>query len=38
MAEHVRMRLQFKARGDGTPLDHPGKAGGREWRAALADQ
>jgi hypothetical protein len=38
VAEHVWMRLQFEARGDGSAFDHPGKAGGREWRAALADE
>jgi hypothetical protein len=32
------MRLQLTARGDGNAFDHPGKAGGREWRAALADE
>src|SRR3979490_1307327 len=38
MAQHVRMRLQFEARGQGGPLDHPGKAGGRERGAPLADE
>ena len=32
------MCLQLKARGDGNAFDHPGKAGGREWRAAFADE
>jgi hypothetical protein len=38
VAKHVRVRLELEARGDGRPLDHPGKAGGREWRAAFADE
>jgi hypothetical protein len=38
VTEHVRMRLQLEARGHGRPLDHPGKAGGRERRAVLADE
>ena len=38
MAEHVRMRLELEARGDGRPLNHPGKAGSRERGAALADE
>jgi hypothetical protein len=25
VTEHVRMRLQFEARGDGSAFDHPGK-------------
>jgi len=36
--EHVRMRLQFQASANSRALDHPGKARGRERRAALADE
>jgi hypothetical protein len=36
--EHVRMRLQFQASAHSRALDHPGKARGRERRAALADE
>jgi hypothetical protein len=36
MAEHVGVRLEIEARGHGHALDHPGKAGGRERRAARA--
>jgi hypothetical protein len=39
MAKHVRMRLQFEAKTSvRRALDHPSKAGGREGRAALADE
>ena len=38
VAKHVRMRLQFEAGTNGRALDHPGKARGREGRAALADE
>ena len=34
VAQHVRMDLEFEARAGGGPLDHPGKAGSREWGAA----
>ena len=37
-AKHLRIRLQFDAGADGRALDHPGKAGGGERRAALADE
>ena len=33
--EHVRMRLQFQASANSRALDHPGKARGRERRAAI---
>jgi hypothetical protein len=36
--KHVRVRLQLKAGAGGGALDHPGKAGVRERRAALADE
>jgi hypothetical protein len=32
------MRLEIEAGGSGAPLDHPGKAGGRERGTALADE
>jgi hypothetical protein len=39
VAKHVRVSLQFQAETtSGGPLDHPSKARGREWRAALADE
>jgi len=39
MAKHVGVRLQFESETPaGCPLDHPGKAGGRERRAPLADE
>jgi len=38
VAQHVRMRLEFKAGTGGGALDHPGKAGGGERGAALADK
>jgi len=31
VAEHVRMCLELEAGAGGGALDHPGKAGGREW-------
>jgi hypothetical protein len=33
LTQHVGMRLHLQPHGDGRPLDHPGKAGGRERRA-----
>ena len=39
MAKHVGMGLQFEAETSARrPLYHPGKARGRERRAALADE
>jgi hypothetical protein len=39
VAKHVRMRLQLKTKTTARrALDHPGKARGRERRAALADK
>jgi hypothetical protein len=39
MAQHVGMSLQFEAKTSARrPLDHSGKPGRREWRAALADE
>src|SRR5712692_6696017 len=38
VAKHVWMRLQLESGPDGRALDHPGKARGRERRAALADE
>jgi hypothetical protein len=38
VAQHVRVGLEFEAGGSGDALDHPGKAGGRESGAALADE
>ena len=35
MSEHVRMRLEAELRLDTCALDHPGKAGGREWRSTF---
>ncbi len=39
VAKHVRVSLQLKAETPSSrPLDHPGKARGRERRATLADK
>ncbi len=39
VAKHRRVGLQFKAEATTSrALDHPGKASGREWRAALAHE
>jgi hypothetical protein len=38
VAQHVRVRLHFKAGGNRRPLDHPGKASGRERGSPLADE
>src|SRR5712672_146928 len=39
VAKHVRVSLRFEAETSaGRTLHHPGKARGREWRAALTDE
>jgi hypothetical protein len=38
LSKAARMRLELEARAGGGTLDHPCKAGGREWEAALADE
>jgi hypothetical protein len=38
VAQHVRVRLHFKAGGNRRPLDHAGKASGRERGSPLADE
>jgi hypothetical protein len=32
------MRCELQAGAGGSTFDHPGKAGGRKWGAALADE
>ncbi len=35
MSKHVRMGLEGKLRLDSCSLNHPGEAGGGEWRSTL---
>jgi hypothetical protein len=38
VAQHVGGRLDLQIGAGRRPLDHPGKAGCRKWRPALADE